>query len=248
MCTVVILRRPNHEWPLILGANRDEMANRPWQSPGRHWPDRPDVVAGLDELAGGSWLGVNDVGVVAAIMNREGTLGPTSDKRSRGEVVLEALDHAEAADAARALKGLDGTAYRPFNLIIADNHDAFWLRAASDGPITIKQVPTGYSMITARDLNDISHTRIKAYLPRFKAAAAPEPGDNDWTDWEALMAATETTPEAGPRGAMSFATTDGYGTRSGSLIALPAPGVATRPIWRFCSGQPGTVPYQDVDF
>ena len=42
MCTLVILRRPGHAWPLILGANRDEMKDRPWSPPGRHWPDRPD--------------------------------------------------------------------------------------------------------------------------------------------------------------------------------------------------------------
>ena len=29
MCTVVVLRRPGHDWPLILAANRDEMAERP---------------------------------------------------------------------------------------------------------------------------------------------------------------------------------------------------------------------------
>src|SRR5579862_3413527 len=100
MCTIVMLRQPEHDWPLILGANRDEMANRPSRSPGRHWPDRPEVVAGLDELAGGSWLGVNDHGVLAAILNRAGALGPQAGKRSRGELVLEALDHADAIEAA----------------------------------------------------------------------------------------------------------------------------------------------------
>jgi len=84
MCTLVLLRRPGHQWPLILGANRDEMVGRPWKPPGRHWDDRPNVVAGLDELAGGSWLGVNDEGVVAAVLNRVGTLGPADGKRSRG--------------------------------------------------------------------------------------------------------------------------------------------------------------------
>ena len=85
MCTLVILRRPDHRWPVLIGANRDEMIDRPWQPPGRHWPDRPDVVAGLDALAGGSWLGVNDWGVAAAVLNRHGSLGPAPDRRSRGE-------------------------------------------------------------------------------------------------------------------------------------------------------------------
>src|ERR1700686_4028446 len=54
MCTLVILRRPEHRWPVVIGANRDEMIDRPWEPPGRHWPDRPEVVAGLDRLAGGA--------------------------------------------------------------------------------------------------------------------------------------------------------------------------------------------------
>jgi hypothetical protein len=91
-------------------------------------------VAGLDVQAGGSWLGVNDHGVVAGVLNRTGTLGPAAGKRSRGELVLEALDHADAAAAAQALTDLDPDAYRPFNLVIADHRDAFWLRHAGALP------------------------------------------------------------------------------------------------------------------
>jgi hypothetical protein len=134
MCTVVLLRRPQAPWPLLLAANRDELRSRPWRAPARHWPDRPEVVAGIDVQAGGSWLGVNDDGVVAAVLNRVGSLGPAAGKRSRGELVLEALDHADAAAAAAALVDLDPDAYRPFNLLIADARDAFWLRHAGGLP------------------------------------------------------------------------------------------------------------------
>ena len=96
MCTLVILRRPGHDWPLLIAANRDEMGNRPWDAPGRHWPDRPHVIAGHDRTAGGSWLGVNDDRLAAAVLNRHGSLGPQDGKRSRGELPLDALDHAEA--------------------------------------------------------------------------------------------------------------------------------------------------------
>lgn len=130
MCTLVILRRPEAAWPLILAANCDELENRPWRAPARHWPDRPEVVAGQDMSAGGSWFGANDDGLVAAVLNRPGTLGPEAGKRSRGELVLEALDHAEAKVAAEALLDLNPRSYRPFNLVIADRDDAFWLRHA----------------------------------------------------------------------------------------------------------------------
>ena len=70
MCTFVILRRPGSDWPVIIGANRDEMKDRPWQPPDRHWQDREDVLAGKDDLAGGTWLGINDSGLVAGVLNR----------------------------------------------------------------------------------------------------------------------------------------------------------------------------------
>src|SRR5947209_6598127 len=149
MCTLVILRRPGHRWPVLIGANRDEMIDRASKPPGRHWPDRPELVAGLDILAGGSWLGVNDWGVAAAVLNRDGSLGPAPDRRSRGELVLEALDHADAAAAARALADLEPAAYRSFNLIVADSRDAFWLRHDGDGENEVRSVKDGRSMLAA---------------------------------------------------------------------------------------------------
>lgn len=134
MCTLVMLRRPEAAWPLIIAANRDELDSRPWRAPARHWPDRPEVVAGQDIEANGSWFGVNDHGLVAAVLNRPGTLGAEAGKRSRGELVLEALDHADAKTAAEALSDLDPESYRPFNLVVADRFDAFWLRHAGRQP------------------------------------------------------------------------------------------------------------------
>ena len=150
MCTLAILRRPEHDWPVIIGANRDEMVDRPADPPARHWPDRAEIVAGRDRLAGGSWLGLNDWGVAAAVLNRHGSLGPAAGLRSRGELVLEALDHADAVAAARALSDLDPASYRSFNLIVADNRDAFWLRHAETGRISMSPPPAWRSQNASR--------------------------------------------------------------------------------------------------
>jgi hypothetical protein len=249
MCTLVVLRRPAHDWPLILGANRDEMIERPWRPPARHWPDRPEVIAGLDELAGGSWLGLNDHGVVAGVLNRFGTLGPKPGQRSRGELVLEALDHADAGAAAAALAHIDPRAYRPFNLIIADNRDAFWLRHADPNgslPLTTKALGGGLAMIAAGDLDDGETPRLKRYRPRFGAAPAPDPGGG-WSAWETLLADDETTPHDGPAGAMRFTTDRGFATVSSALIALPAVvRTAVKPIFRFRAWQPVSSPWRDL--
>ena len=125
MCTVILLRRPGHAWPLLLAANRDEMGDRPWRPPARHWPDRPAIIAGMDVLGGGTWLGVNDAGVTAAVLNRINTLGPAPGRRSRGELPLAALEHPTAEGAAQSMTRIDPCAYRPFNMVIADAKAAY---------------------------------------------------------------------------------------------------------------------------
>lgn len=254
MCTVVILRRPAHRWPLLLAANRDEMKDRPWRPPDRHWPDRPEVVAGIDLEAGGTWLGMNDSGVVAAVMNRTASLGPAPDKRSRGELVLDALDSADAADAAERLGYLDGDAWRPFNLVVADNRDAFWLRsrgAAAGGRVERFPLPEGLSMLTARERNDPVSSRIERYLDRFAAALPPEPAPDadggDWAEWRELMADTGRGPDGMPDSAMCIDTDFGFATTSSSLIALPAAGLPDPPVWMFSAGPPAACPYEPVE-
>ena len=235
-----------------MAANRDEMAGRPWQSPARHWPDRFDVVAGRDELADGTWLGVNDNGVVAGVLNRRHTLGALPGCRSRGELPLEALDHATAADAAEALAYLDPGAYRPFNLVVADRQDGFLVQAAGGGNgsagVTVSPLPPGLSMITARGLNDPASPRVALHLPRLLAARPPDPDEGDWSSWQSIMASREFEgSDAG--GAMTVVTDGLFGTVSSSLIALPAVGrFGIAPIWLFAAGRPGDVSYQPVGF
>ncbi|NVN29867.1 NRDE family protein, partial [Endobacter medicaginis] len=86
MCTVIVSLRPGAAWPLHVAANRDERLDRPWTPPGRHWPVQPDAFGPRDDLVGGSWLTVNEAGVVGAVMNRSGSLGPAPGKRSRGDL------------------------------------------------------------------------------------------------------------------------------------------------------------------
>jgi hypothetical protein len=246
MCSVVILRRPVHDWPVLLGANRDEMSQRPWLPLGRHWPERPWVVAGLDQQAGGSWLGLNDHGLVAGIMNRPQSLGPAAGKRSRGELVLEALDHADAREAAAALAELDPGAYRPFNLILADNAEAFWIRNAGTR-IDAAPIPPGLSMLTAHDLNDAAGSRrIGHFLPLFRAAPAPDPVAGDWRAWQALLGSRSFAPGAGPHDAMTIQSENGFATLSSALIALPAARIESKPVLLFAAGPPDAAPYEAI--
>jgi len=251
MCTVIIHRRADHDWPLILAANRDEMIDRPWLAPARHWPDRPEITAGQDSLAGGTWIGINDHGVVAAILNGHGALGPAEGYRSRGELPLEVLDHADAAAAAEALQDINPNAYRPFNLVIADNRDAYCVSvAATDwgARAEVKPLPYGVSMITARGVNDDRSPRTRSYLPQFRRAAVPDPETGDWRDWRALLSSRIHETAEGADGAMTIVTDRGFGTVCSSLIALPSIDFpAIRPIFQFAPGRPGETEFTAVE-
>jgi hypothetical protein len=248
MCTLVLLRRPGHDWPLILAANRDEMLARPWAAPARHWPERPHVVAGRDLEANGTWLGLADKGIVAGVLNRPGALGPAPGKASRGTLVLDALDHADAAEAARAIAGLDAARYRPFNLVIADAEPGGGGGGAGGGGAARPAaIADGLSMITAHDLNDATSARIRRHLPRFRAAPAPDPGRGDWRDWQRLLAEVDGGAD-GPRAAMTLAPMGGFGTVSSSLIALPAGGASAGTArWLFAAGRPDEAAFEPVE-
>jgi hypothetical protein len=246
MCTVVMLRQPAGKWPFLLAANRDEMLSRDWLPPNRHWRDRPNVWGGYDELAKGTWLALNDEGIVSIVLNRKDSLGPQIGKRSRGELPLEAVDHAEARVAAKELSMIEPGSYRSFNLIIADARDAFWLKSLGQpgGKVYVTVIPEGISMITSADLNDLSSVRIINQLPKFKIAEKPRPEEDDWFAWQFLLGARKETLGGLHGVSLNLDNYNGFGTVSSSLIALPKTGlVATKPKWLFAAGRPDETPY-----
>jgi hypothetical protein len=97
MCSIILRLTPEGTY---LAANRDELIRRAWDPPAPHWPDHPGIIAGRDNTAGGTWMGLNEHGVMAAILNRHGSLGPAPGKLSRGELPLLALKYSTAAEAA----------------------------------------------------------------------------------------------------------------------------------------------------
>lgn len=240
MCTVAILRRPGHAWPVVIGANRDEMLRRAWDPPAAWWPDRPGVVGGRDREAGGTWMAANRAGVVAAVLNRPGSLGPAAGKRSRGELPLLALEHGAAEAAAAAIGRLPAADWRSFNMVLADRAAAFFVRATGEGRPEALPLPEGVGMVTAHDPNDPASPRTARHLPRFRAAPPPDPARGDWMSWESLLADGGYDPAVGPAEALCVPPSNGFGTVCSSLLALDAAGAW---LWRFAPGPPDREPF-----
>jgi uncharacterized protein with NRDE domain len=215
MCSIILRVDDSGVW---LGANRDEMLRRRWAAPGAYWPELPGVVAGRDETAGGTWLGMNRHGVVAAVLNRHGSLGPAPGKHSRGELPLIALRQTTAAAAADAIAALDAGAYRSFNVVTADAGGAYFCAGMEADHPRVIPLESGVSMITSGQPNEVLLPRVARHLPKFQAAS--------WEDWPALL-----SDDSGPwESALNIPERDGFGTVCSSMIALPRAGARS---WRF---------------
>jgi hypothetical protein len=238
VCTVVLLIRPGHAWPLVLAANRDERLDRAWDPPAAWWPEHPGVVAGRDRTGGGTWMGLNRHGMIAAVLNRRGSLGPAPGKRSRGELPLLALAQPTAEQASQAIAALDDGQWRGFNLVVADAAGAMFLRGLGHGHPQVQRLSPGLHMVTAHDPDDLNSPRVARHLPRFAAAPPPDPV-HGWSAWQELL--SDQAGEAAQQ--LNVVPRGGFGTTCSSLVALPAEGP---PVWLFAAGPPHAAPFQSV--
>ena len=248
MCTLIVAWAVFEEAPVVVAANRDEAVDRPSTPPRRRAPGSgtgPAVVAPRDERAGGTWIGYNDAGVFAGLSNRWSDRDLVGE-RSRGLLVGDALEHAGADSAVRAVEdALAADAYAGFNLVIADAEAAVLLEW--DGRLGITEFDPGVHVVTNAGFDDTFHAvpeRPEAARAQAQAAAtvrsALQPRAEETTDaWLDRAADVLADHDVGV-----CVHGDGYGTRSSSLIALLADGTAT---YRFADGPPCETPFEPVD-
>jgi uncharacterized protein with NRDE domain len=86
MCLVLFSYRPGTARPLVVAANRDEFYARP-AAGAHHWEDVPEIFAGRDLSAGGSWLGVTTGGRFCTVTNFAEETPDETAPRSRGKLV-----------------------------------------------------------------------------------------------------------------------------------------------------------------
>lgn len=116
MCLAAFALNAHPRFPLVIAANRDEFFARP-AAQMAWWAEQPDILAGRDLSAGGTWFGLTRAGRLALLTNvREpGRQDPAAP--SRGALVVDWLkSRDDAADFARQLAG----GYNGFNLVTAD--------------------------------------------------------------------------------------------------------------------------------
>ena len=225
--------------PLVLAANRDEYLDRPAEKPSLRRSGSRRVLAPRDLQAGGTWLGLNDAGLFAALTNRP-CKTPDPSFRSRGLVVFEALREASAPDVIEALGTLPERAYNPFNFFVSDGDAAF--AAIYQGKLRVTRLEPGPHVIGNADPDDRSVPKIARLLVRAERIAE---GDADGA-LGALAEVCRTHEGDGKRGPLDDTCihAGGYGTRSSTLVRLgPDP---SRNQFRHAEGAPCQAAYEDL--
>ena len=123
MCLIVFAWQPGQAHPLVVAANRDEFYARPSKALAQ-WAEAPQVYAGRDLQAGGTWLGVGADGRFAALTNiREQHQSP--GRHSRGELVSDFLSGNLPIGEYFKKVGLRSVDYAGFNLLLG-TRDQLW--------------------------------------------------------------------------------------------------------------------------
>ena len=242
MCFLLVHHQTREDYPVVLLANRDEYYDRPFEAP-RPRGGETGVVAPRDERAGGTWLGVNRHGLVAAITNRRGP-EPPANLPSRGLLVNAALRQRGAPAAVDAVQSiLVTTPYAAFNLLLSDGLDAYVVRhdacengAARDG-LVFELVPGAHVLTNLHELAEVTVPIDGLPNPEESIAATLRRLE--------VLAKDDTTPLPGDHRILKRGAD--RGTVCSAVLALSTSTDPARPRhFRFANGPPGTVPFVDV--
>lgn len=224
MCVVALAWNTHAHWRLLLIGNRDEVHARP-SAPLAHWVGAPDILAGRDLEAGGTWMGVRESGRVAVVTNVRDPRA-AHDRASRGLLVSDFLRGSDPVSRHAAALAVDAARYRPFNLLLFDREAACF----------VSNHPRVRARELAPGLHGLSNGDLDAAWPKVRRATAAlqtwlESNDEEFEPLFAALADETPAPDAElpdtgigleleRRVSPPFVRGAIYGTRATTLIAM----------------------------
>ena len=134
MCLVVFAWQAHPEYKLILAANRDEFHGRPSQE-AHWWPDSPEVLAGRDLQAGGTWLAIAKSGRFATVTNYREQQQARGGLRSRGEIATKFVSGSD--DAMTYVSSMAADHYAGVSVLVADSDTICYTSNRGDDPVSL---------------------------------------------------------------------------------------------------------------
>lgn len=235
MCILAIQYKLVADSPILVAANREEVYTRAATTPAIQ-SGKPRVLCGIDQQAGGTWLGVNQNGMLIAVCNRT-KLIPPINPRSRGVLCKDLLRCNSAPEAVdQAMDELSAGKYDGVNLVIVDSEQGWVVHGADE----LEAVPLeeGLSIVASGDVNDPRDDRVQLAQRLLTLQTLDSP-----VKFLAVASKVFARAPAMPgRPSMVIRGTD-RGTVSSTLIAL---GKKPRDaIYQFSQGAPDEAKYED---
>ncbi len=238
MCLLGLYYRVSAAAPIMLAANREEYFDRPFTSPGPQ-AGSPRVFCGLDSRAHGTWLGVNQHGLLIAVTNRPGgTVPAPAGVPSRGTLCRQLLDLSSSAAAVeRALAELANERYQPVNVLCVDREQAAVVTNHRRAQVSV--LGPGLHLLANGELNDPQDMR-QAYARALLAPRFPRTPD------DFVKAARHALSQGlDPSGQRTIVVHHAErGTVCSSLVVLAA--LPSQSQYFFAGGSPDLTPYEDL--
>lgn len=223
MCLIAWHWQPASATPLLLLSNRDEFYGRPALPV--HWWSKAGLLAGRDLQAGGTWLGVEGTGRLAALTNYRSPLPPRLDAPSRGNLVTGFLESRLDAGAYLAQLLQHVAAYNPFNLLVFDGNRLMGLESRT---AKIVEMQPGVGGVSNADFHTPwpKLSRLSAQLQHSVDLGATEDADLLPLLQDPVLAPDPALPSTGvpldlERSLSAiFISGPAYGTRACSVVRL----------------------------
>jgi uncharacterized protein with NRDE domain len=248
VCLLIALFQAVPDVPLIIAANRDERYDRPAVAMTVLSQDGPRILGGRDLLAGGTWLAVNEFGLVAGLTNRPSPDGRDPSKRSRGELPLAFAGRKDAAETVETVAAeLDPGTYNPCWMLVGDRQSLHFVSLA-DGKVEVEHLRPGLHILENASLQPTSpKAALVSQLVQAERARAADPV----TALESVLRSHQPAEREAPiyqgrtfpvEVSAACVHTPGYGTRSAMTVAVPASGT---PRVRVADGRPCEAVFRD---
>ncbi|ELR72119.1 hypothetical protein C900_01861 [Fulvivirga imtechensis AK7] len=138
--------------------------------PAAYWEDHPEILAGRDMEAGGTWMGINTKGEISMLTNYRDPFNIKSNSPSRGHLVSGFLKNNENAHDYLQKIAREGHLYNGFNMICGNVDQLYYYGNYSKG---VHEIALGFHGLSNALLNT-SWPKVDKGLEKLKSAIKGE--------------------------------------------------------------------------
>lgn len=222
MCLTVFAYKTDAPYPFILATNRDEFFERPTR-PAQFWETHPQLLAGKDLKAGGTWMGITVDNKFAALTNYRDIKNIKENAPSRGHIVSDYLTSGATPQEYFELMKPKASYYNGFNLLFGTTDDLYYF---NNQHIELKKVEPGYHTLSNAFI-DSGWPKSKKALSDFKSTIKNSPVETErYFEFlqntkpfpDHLLPSTGLPLEKERMVSSVFILSEDYGTRSSTLL------------------------------